>query len=97
MKGIFLKFEEAESILQQLDEINCKIDQAYSKKDLEEWIDSRSVCKYLKISLRTLQKLRDEGRIPFSHPNKGLIRYRLRDIESFMDQNYVSISKEGYQ
>ena len=90
MKGIFLKIEEAESILQQLNEINEKLSKSDPSKDQDEWLDSRLICKLLKISSRTLQKLRDEAKIPYTRLSGGIIRYRASDIDVYMNQNYVS-------
>ena len=55
-----------------------------NRKDTEEkWIDGEEVMSILKIkSTTTLQKLRDEGQIRFSQPQKKIILY---DRESVMD------------
>ena len=55
-----------------------------NRKDTEEkWIDGAEVMSILKIkSTTTLQKLRDEGQIRFSQPQKKIILY---DRESVMD------------
>ncbi|MBK7694832.1 MAG: hypothetical protein IPN15_08880 [Saprospiraceae bacterium] len=38
-------------------------------------------------SKTTLQKLRDEGKIRFSQPEKKIILYDLQSIYSYLDQN----------
>ena len=35
--------------------------------EADEWLDNAAVCRRLNISLRTLQTLRDTGKIPLLH------------------------------
>ena len=47
---------------------------------MSEWMDNQDVCQALKISPRTLQTLRDSGRLPHSKINNR-IYYRPEDVE----------------
>ena len=38
-------------------------------RTLHKWMDNQDVCRYLNISPRTLQTLRDNGTLPFSQIN----------------------------
>lgn len=95
MNLITLTVAEYQELRDKLDTIQKFIEQTGKSNDQELWLDSRSICKILQISLRTLQKLRDEGKIPFNRLSGGIIRYRSSDIDLFMNQNYVSSQKEG--
>ena len=47
---------------------------------MSDWMDNQDVCQVLKISPRTLQTLRDSGRLPHSKINNR-IYYRPEDVE----------------
>lgn len=55
----------------------------------ERWLNSKEVTALLGISLRTLQRYRDEGRIPFSLMG-STCRYRLTDVERMMTECSMS-------
>ena len=50
---------------------------------LSDWMDNQDVCQVLKISPRTLQPLRDSGRLPYSKINNR-IYYRPEDVEQLI-------------
>jgi hypothetical protein len=54
----------------------------------EEWIDSRQAMTVLKIKKRALQKLRDNGLLPFSLI-RGKLYYKSTDLESLLKTNYM--------
>ena len=47
---------------------------------MSDWMDNQDVCQALKISPRTLQTLRDSGKLPHSKINNR-IYYRPEDVE----------------
>lgn len=54
----------------------------------EKWIGSEEAMKLLNIkSDTTLQKLRDEGRIRFSQPQKKIILYDRESIYSYIEKH----------
>ena len=57
------------------------------------WLTSKEVTALLGISLRTLQRYRDEGRIPFSLMGRTC-RYRLTDVEHMMKECSMSGNAE---
>lgn len=59
------------------------------RKDLpDKWIDAEEAMSILKIkSTTTLQKLRDEGRIRFSQPQKKIILYDRDSILEYIKQH----------
>jgi hypothetical protein len=54
----------------------------------ERWISDEDAMQLLNIkSKTTLQKLRDEGRIRFSQPQKKIIVYDRQSIEAYLERN----------
>ncbi|MDR6193354.1 helix-turn-helix domain-containing protein [Siphonobacter sp. SORGH_AS_0500] len=52
------------------------------------WVDDGEAMKLLGIkSKTTLQKLRDEGKIRFSQPQKKIILYDRNSIEDYLNRN----------
>lgn len=54
----------------------------------EKWIDGTEAMNLLKIkSKTTLQKLRDEGEIRFSKPQKKIILYDRDSLHEYLERN----------
>ncbi|MBU1371371.1 MAG: helix-turn-helix domain-containing protein [Bacteroidetes bacterium] len=60
----------------------------------ENWIDGDEVQEALRISLRTLQNLRDSGTLPFSRIN-GKFYYKATDIEKLLESNYSHLKNKN--
>jgi hypothetical protein len=59
-----------------------------SSSTKEKWIDDEAAMQLLNIkSKTTLQKLRDEGRIRFSQPQKKVILYDRESILTYLERN----------
>lgn len=77
-------------------ELLSKIENSFDKKVASVVIkanpaicyDNESLSKLLKISTRTLQKYRDEGRISYSQV-KDVIIYTQDDVDEFLENNKV--------
>ena len=55
---------------------------------LDKWINDEEAMRLLNIkSKTTLQKLRDEGRIRFSQPQKKIILYDRTSIDDFLQKH----------
>ena len=58
----------------------------------DNWINDDQAMQLLNIkSKTTLQRLRDEGRIRFSQPQKKIILYDRQSIESYLNKNAKNI------
>lgn len=55
----------------------------------EQWMTPSQVMFTMKISKRTLVKLKGSGQLPFSKIN-GLLYFKTTDIENLFKANYVS-------
>lgn len=54
----------------------------------DKWIDAEEAMYHLKIkSTTTLQKLRDEGKIRFSQPQKKIILYDRDSIDEYIEKH----------
>ena len=58
---------------------------------MKNWIDGQFVMQTLKISPRTLQRLRDNGILPHSKLGRKIF-YKETDIEKILEDNYVMFS-----
>lgn len=54
----------------------------------DRWISGEEAMKILRITSKTtLQKLRDEGKIRFSQPEKKIILYDVESIYEYLEKN----------
>jgi hypothetical protein len=60
------------------------------------WVDSYEVCTFLKISTRTLQRIRSEGAINFSRI-RGKNFYRISELQRLLQDNVIRRSDEHLQ
>lgn len=81
-----------ESISNPIDRLTEKIEALEKaikgKKEKSDWLDSQEVLQLLRISPRTLQNLRDQGKIGFTRIGKKLIYYSRESVERILKQNY---------
>jgi hypothetical protein len=61
--------------------------------DIDGWVDSYEVCTFLKISGRTLQRLRASRLISFSLI-RGKAYYKVSEIQRLMNENVIRCSEE---
>lgn len=55
---------------------------------VEKWISGDEAMKLLRISSKTtLQKLRDEGKVRFSQPEKKIILYDVDSIHAYLNKH----------
>ncbi|WP_282194618.1 helix-turn-helix domain-containing protein [Alistipes ihumii] len=88
MNAIIITKEEFDQILVKLDEIREGLHKQVNPSPTQErYLTNAEVCDLLKVSRRTLQRYRDEGRIAFSQVG-ATIRYKAADVERFLHDNY---------
>ena len=93
METIILSKEQFDAIMSKIDDIHHKINSKNQPKQ-EVFLDNEEFIKMLKISRRTAQTWRDEGKISFSQVGNK-IYYKLSDVEKTMDEYYnKSFSKK---
>ena len=58
----------------------------------DKWVSGEEAMKKLRITSKTtLQKMRDEGKIRFSQPEKKIILYDTESINQYLDKNSKNI------
>ena len=78
---------EEEAFYALIDEVVLRIKEKQSV-NADKWISGEEAMKKLRIkSKTTLQKLRDEGKIRFTHPEKKIILYDSDSIEEFLSKS----------
>ena len=64
-----------------------RVEKRYAVKE-DRWISGEEAMAKLRIKAKsTLQKLRDEGQIRFSQPEKKIILYDLHSIYAYLDKH----------
>jgi excisionase family DNA binding protein len=53
-------------------------------KELKEWLDSQDVCEILGVTKRTVQTLRETGRLAYTMIARKVF-YRPQDVKKFLD------------
>ena len=82
MEIISIEKKTFEEMVSRFDELVTRAGALYPKdndKKMSEWMDSQDVCMLLNISPRTLQTLRDNGRLAYSQINHKVF-YRPEDV-----------------
>lgn len=83
-----------EEMLARAESLSAQADRLYEKnreKKPGEWMDNQDVCLRLDISPRTLQTLRDTGRLAFTQIQRK-IYYRPEDVEKLI--TYVAMKRK---
>jgi hypothetical protein len=76
---------ESEAFFKLLEEVIKRLRPAQPGTS-EKWISGPEAMKMLRIkSKATLQKMRDEGVIRFSHPEKRIILYDVESINAYLE------------
>jgi hypothetical protein len=71
-------------------------DERANENATEEWVDSYEVCTFLKISSRTLQRLRTSGAISYSQI-RGKSFYKLSEVRRMLDERIIRTTDECFQ
>lgn len=86
MEAIILSKEQFDGLISKIDEFNEKLN-SKSTPQQEVFLDNEELISMLKISRRTAQTWRDEGKISFSQVGSK-IYYKLSDVEKTMQDHY---------
>jgi excisionase family DNA binding protein len=83
--------ERVKSFFSSLDRLSSLMERLFTNKrpvlDGESFYTDRELAKKLKISRRSLQDYRNEGRIPYIKLG-GKILYRSSDVEKLLEEGY---------
>lgn len=95
MNVITLESEAYQNLVEKIDSIFQRIDENHKAVTPDDaWIDSNDVCTFLKISQRTLQRLRTSGDISYSILG-GKTYYTISEIRKMLEHRKVRTSVES--
>ena len=72
MNVVIISKEKYEEMVGKLNRLSDRVNEILRKREgkrLSRWMDNQEVCQQLRISPRTLQTLRDSGRLAYSQIN----------------------------
>jgi len=88
MSKLHINIEGVEDLNSKMDKLTLLI-QNQNKSAEHTILDNKDLLDYLKISLTTAQKLRNEGKIAYSKDGRtGKIWYLLSDVLAYLDSCY---------
>lgn len=86
-------FKEIQSKINLIVKFITALESKPAEQSEDGWVDSYEICTFLKISARTLQRLRAAGAINFSRI-RGKNFYRISEIGRLMQDNVIRRSDE---
>ena len=86
MEAVILSKDQYTELVARLDEITQRLNAKNEPKD-DTFLDNQEFLQLMKISKRTAQTWRDEGRISFSQVGNK-IYYKLSDVEKLLQEHY---------
>ncbi len=92
MEAVILSKEQFNTMLASIEEIKSKLDKQNKNPD-EIFLDNQEFLLMMKISKRTAQTWRDEGKISFSQVGNK-IYYKLVDVEELLEKHYKKSFKK---
>jgi hypothetical protein len=99
MEVITVESQVYRDLVTKIDTIAKFVTDCQSKeeeKDLDGWVDSYEVCTFLKISTRTLQRLRASRAVSYSLI-RGKTFYKISEIRRLLNENVIRRSDECLQ
>lgn len=91
MEAIILTKEQFENLQKDIHEIKAVLTEKQEPKD--KFVDNVDFMQMMKISKRTAQTWRDEGKISFSQIGSK-IYYRVSDVEELLSKNNIPAFKK---
>lgn len=92
MEAIILTKDQFDLLSSKMDEINTKISNI-TVEDKNKFIDNQEFVMLMKISKRTAQSWRDEGKISYSQVGSK-IYYKLADVQKLLEEHYNKAFKK---
>ena len=97
MEVITIESQAYKNIMSKMDTIfDYVVSQQNTQDEEDSWVDSYEVCTFLKISDRTLQRLRSENKINYSRI-RGKNYYKISEIKRMMEENLIRRSEDCLQ
>lgn len=89
--NIYIPTDDLEKIVHKAVEkaVNESLPSAIRKGTRKQWLKTSEVMEILQLSRRSIQKLRDTGRLPFTQ-NRRTVRYSIDDVEAYLNRGKVN-------
>lgn len=92
---------ESRAFRQLMDKLDALAEYVHSmerpaENEDENWVDSGEVCRFLKISDRTLQRLRTNGKITHTSLG-GKYYYQIGQIKKLLNERVIKSTDESLQ
>ena len=90
---------ESKAFKQLMDKLEALSNYIYSmerpviENEDERWVDSQEVCRFLKISERTLQRMRSDGKITHSSLC-GKYYYKIGELKKLLRERLIKSTEE---
>ena len=91
MEAVIFSKEQFNTVLASIEEIKAKLDNKVDPED--DFIDNQEFLLKMKISKRTAQTWRDEGKISFSQVGNK-IYYKVADVQELLTKHYNKAFKK---
>ena len=85
MQRIMERFDTTEKLLERVLKKNCSLDG-------EEVLDNQDLCLLLKVGIRTLQRYRAIGALPY-FTISGKVFYRAKDVHEFLKTRFDAVDE----
>jgi hypothetical protein len=95
MEVITIESQAYKEIISRIEKISRYVND-HSENNHEGWVDNYDVCSFLKISNRTLQRLRSQGLLNYSII-RGKTFYKLSEIERMLNENLIKSHPQNFQ
>ena len=92
MEAIILTKDQFDLLSSKMDEINSKISNL-TLENKNKFIDNQEFVMLMKISKRTAQSWRDEGKISYSQVGSK-IYYKMADVQKLLEEHYNKAFKK---
>lgn len=89
-------YKELEDKLDVILEFIAAMQQEPEENPENIWVDNYDVCTFLKISSKTLQRMRDANLISYSRI-RGKIFYRVSELQRLLEDKVIRRSEEDLQ
>ena len=94
MEVITIESQAYKNLMSKVDTIfDYVISQQNIQDEEDSWVDSYEVCTFLKISDRTLQRLRSDKKISYSRI-RGKNYYKISEVRRMLKENLIRSNEE---
>jgi hypothetical protein len=99
MEVITIETQAFKDLMTKINTIAKFVTALQTKADEEPadgWVDSYEVCTFLKVSAKTLQRLRTSNSVTYTRI-RGKVFYKISEIQRLMDENVIRRTDEHLQ